>query len=93
MDIEIEYEDHKNKFNYLIEQQSYGTEEPSLEVLLPVQEAYFFVKYRFHSPKGKETMYGQCYVNIPVANAGTIKKHQKVVVDITNTNNEKKGYC
>ena len=62
-------------------------------MLLPVQENYFFVKYRFHSPKGKERLYGQCYVNIPVNNAHTIKKHQKATVDITNANNEKKGYC
>lgn len=71
----------------MIEQPSYGTEEPSFEVLLPAQDSYFFVKYRFYSAKGKENMYGQCYVNIPVGKDNTLKKHQKVVVDVTNINN------
>ena len=65
--LEVEYEDHKNKLDYMIEQPVYSVDEPSFELLLPVQEEYFFVKYKFINPrsKGRET-FGQCYVNFPI---------------------------
>lgn len=68
MSLEVEYEDHKNKVDYLIEQPVYGADEPSFELLLPTQDKYFFVRYKFIDPKSKNReLFGQCYVNYPIA--------------------------
>lgn len=51
----------------MIEQPVYSVDEPSFELLLPVQEEYFFVKYKFINPRSKSReTFGQCYVNYPI---------------------------
>jgi hypothetical protein len=38
---------------YLIEQPSYAADQPSFDLLLPVQAKYFFVRYKFTNPRRK----------------------------------------
>ena len=101
MGVEVEYEDHRHKLDYVIEQPVYSAEEASFELLLPAQEEYFFVKYKFIDPRSKEREpFGQCYVNYPIADviranqfgANSIKKVNTVKVDVTR-NGQVKGYC
>ena len=79
LSLEVEYEDHLHKLDYLIEQPVYNSDESSFELLLPVQEHYFFLRYKFIDPRSKsKDSFGQCYVNYPVADVLMSRSDNKI---------------
>ena len=83
----------------MIEQPVYTADEPSFELILPVQQNYFFIKYKFINPRSKsKDSFGQCYLNFPLekiyesGQEGVLQRNHIVRCDVTK-NNEVRGYC
>ena len=66
-DLEIVFEDHDAKMEFTILEETHYLSQPSLEILLPTQRSYFFVKYRL---KKDQKIIGQCYINMEVPEKG-----------------------